>query len=56
MMNDNWEVGLMGLTYSTRVNTFMNDEMVIKEHNELPKVVHDSKQPLRVMFLVTCRP
>ena len=56
VMNGNWEVGLMGLTYSTRVNTFMNDEMIIKEHNEVAKVVHDSKQPIRVMLPVPKTP
>ena len=49
VMNGNWEVGLMRLTYSTRV---MNDELIIKEHNEVEKVVHDSKQPIRVMLPV----
>ena len=49
-----WQVGLMNLTYSSCINTFNNDKIVVKEEqsatNRLAKFLKASKKPLKVML------
>ena len=39
VLSGNWEVGLMNLTYSTCVNTFNNDRIVVEEEKRTTKII-----------------
>ena len=49
VLSGNWEVGLMDLTYSTCVNTFNNDNIVIDKET-LIELAAKSKNPIKVML------
>ena len=50
--NGEWEVGLINLTYSTCVNTFNNDKIIVKERCTIAKCVTETTRPLKVMLPV----
>ena len=49
-LSGKWEVALMDLTYSTCVNTFDNDKLVVREETSLVHHLKKTNGPLKVMI------
>ena len=50
ILNGDWEVALMNMTYSTCVNTFNNDQLTIKEKVNFAELYKRSEKPIKVVF------
>lgn len=49
-LNGEWELAVMNLTYSTCVNTFNNDKIIIQERCTVAECVKSVENPLKVML------
>ena len=52
VLDGEWQVGLMNFTYSTCVNTFNNDKIIVKEKCSLAECASKATSPLKVMLPV----
>ena len=50
VLSANWEVGLMDLSYSSCINTFNNDKMVVTETCSLAECIKSTKRAYKVML------
>jgi len=48
ILNGDWEVALMNMTYSTCVNTYNNDEITVKEKMNFTELYKLSEKPLKI--------
>ena len=51
-LDGEWQVGLMNFTYATCVNTFNNDQIVVKEKVSVSECATKATSPLKVMLPV----
>ena len=48
ILNGDWEVALMNMTYSSCVNTFNNDQITIKEKMNFAEMYKRSEKPIKI--------